>query len=75
MGEFEQGKEQIPYVRECKNGKTKNAPRTLTRYIRDQIHHPENDHNERFDDSKLQESIEMMREFIQQKSQKTQEDA
>lgn len=57
----------LPYIRELKNGETKNEEKCLTEYIRHQIHHPENKRNERFDSKQLEESINLMREFINQK--------
>ncbi len=38
---------------------------TKTKYIRDQIHHPENTHNPKFTFEELQQSIKDMRDFIQ----------
>ena len=37
----------------------------MTEYIRHQIHHPENTHNVRFNDTDLKVSIEAMRLFIE----------
>ena len=39
-------------------------PTSLSHYIRDQIHHPENKRNKRFTDEELKQSVEEMREFI-----------
>ena len=40
----------------------------LTEYIRNQIHHPENIINRHFTDEELKESIDLMRKFIEDKS-------
>ena len=40
----------------------------LSKYIRDQIHHPENTLNERYSFEELKQSIQSMRAFIEQKS-------
>ena len=37
---------------------------SLSTYIRHQIHHPENNLNDRYDTNKLIESINKMREFL-----------
>ncbi len=66
LTDFKNGKETHSYTRMNENGspgKTSNI--TLTEYIRHQIHHPENTLNDRFSWEELQESIQMMREFIQ----------
>ena len=39
-------------------------PISLSHYIRDQIHHPENKRNKRFTREELEQSVEEMREFI-----------
>jgi len=56
----------------CKHGYKKyfneNSNKTeyisLHKYIRHQIHHPENDKNKRFTEEQLKESIEKMRKFL-----------
>ena len=40
----------------------------LNEYIRNQIHHPENIINRHFTDEELKESIDLMRKFIEDKS-------
>ena len=40
----------------------------LSKYIRDQIHHPENTLNDRYSFEELKQSIQAMRAFIEQKS-------
>lgn len=57
----------LPYVRQLNNGGTKNEEKCLTEIIRHQIHHPENKENERFNSQQLEESINLMRDFIEQK--------
>ena len=37
---------------------------TLTEYIRHQIHHPENTHNQKYNTEQLKQSICLMRHFI-----------
>jgi len=47
-----------------KDGSIKDKQKTLTEYIRHQIHHPENKHNEQYSLQDLKDSIEQMRSFI-----------
>lgn len=61
---YKLGKALVQYVRVLRDGSTRNDQITMTEYIRHQIHHPENNHNVRFDEAKLKESIEAMRSFI-----------
>ena len=66
LDDYKNGKDTIEYIkmnRDGSPGRTLNI--TLTEYIRHQIHHPENTLNTRFTREQLQESIRMMREFIQ----------
>lgn len=62
---FKLGKPTIRYIRVCKDKSTKVEQIIQTEYIRNQIHHPENTYNVRFNDSELRASIEAMRNFIQ----------
>ncbi len=62
LPEYEEGKETKPYER-MKKGKVVTEQKTLSHYIRDRIHHPENKRNE-FTDEELKQSVEKMREFI-----------
>ena len=71
MSDYENGKPQIPYVRECKDGTTRNLTHTVTRYVRDVMHHPENHHNAKYTYQMLQQSIEDMREYIENKLSST----
>lgn len=65
FGLYKQGKLLIPYIRVLSNNTTRVEQKTMTEYIRHQIHHPENRHNPRFTDADLNDSIIAMREFIQ----------
>ena len=47
-----------------RNGQEIEEQKVLSEFIRHQIHHPENNLNDRFTREQLQESIRMMREFI-----------
>ena len=62
LPEYEKGKETKPYER-MKKGKKVTEQKTLSHYIRDRIHHPENKRNE-FTYEELKQSVEEMREFI-----------
>ena len=68
LAEYEKDKPTRPYKRMKVNQETKEEKevterKTLSRYIRDQIHHPENKRNE-FTREELEQSVEEMREFI-----------
>ena len=52
------------YVKEERGKACKPKPASLSHYIRDQIHHPENKRNKRFTREELEQSVEEMREFI-----------
>lgn len=68
LSEFEGNNlQKISYTRKNKNGEEKTEDIILSEYIRHQIHHPENDLNERYSDKELQNSIKEMREFISEK--------
>ena len=60
-----QGRATITYNRVLRDGSIRAEQKTMTEYIRHQIHHPENTHNPRFSDADLSTSIEAMRLFIQ----------
>ena len=64
FGLFKQGKSTMLYKRCDKNGNVKPEQKTLTEYIRHQIHHPENTLNRRYTERELHTSIELMRTFI-----------
>lgn len=65
LNTYKIGKPTIPYVKMLNGGRQRTDNVVLTEYIRHQIHHPENTLNTRFTSEQLQESIELMREFIQ----------
>lgn len=64
--DYKKDKIKIPYKR-ISNKKLEDEEVTLTEYIRHQIHHPENKHNDRFTFDQLIESVDMMRDFIIEK--------
>lgn len=66
LSSYSQGKPKIEYSRLLENGKIKKQKITMTEYIRHQIHHPENNNNEKFTNDELQQSIRAMREFIEE---------
>ncbi len=65
MNEFKTGKPTVKYKR-IRNGKEIEEDIVLSEFIRHQIHHPENKLNSRFTFKQLQESINLMREFIKE---------
>ena len=65
--EYLAGKPTMPYNRVLKDGTIKTEHICLTEFIRHQIHHPENNHNARYTQSQLAESINMMRTFLSTK--------
>lgn len=65
ISDFKASKETIEYIRLRRDGSTLAEQKTLTEYIRHQIHHPENSHNVRFNETQLAESIGLMRTFIE----------
>lgn len=65
INNFKNGKETVEYIRLKRDGSTQNEQKVLTEYIRHQIHHPENTNNEKYTETQLLDSIEMMRDFIQ----------
>lgn len=62
---YKQGKPLVPYNQILRDGSIKLTQKTMTEYIRHQIHHPENTHNPHFTEGDLQASILAMRLFIQ----------
>ena len=62
--EYMQGKPTRHYHRQLPNGGTRDEQKTLTEYIRHQIHHPENHLNARYTKDELRQSIVDMRTFI-----------
>lgn len=71
LNEYKLGKTTREYIREMKKGnkiELKTEHKILTEYIRHQIHYPENKNNILYTTEELQESISLMREFIEQKN-------
>lgn len=67
MQDYESGKPQRLYIRLFPDGSTQNKLHTLTHYIRDVQHHPENTHNTKYTDQELAQSIEDMRNYLEAK--------
>ena len=65
LTEYKNNRETISYTKILRGGNTRDEQIIISEYIRHQIHHPENPHNDRFTDQQLQESIGEMRVFIQ----------
>lgn len=57
----------IPYNHLKPDGSIRVEQKCLSEYIRHQIHHPENQHNQPYTQSQLAESIRLMRDFIRSK--------
>ena len=64
LNQYRVGRPQRPYVRVMRDGSLRNENKILSEYIRDVMHHPENNNNIRFTVEELQQSIEEMRTFI-----------
>ena len=71
LHDFESGKPQRPYVRVKPAGSLRNEQRTLTHYIRDVQHHPENTNNAKYTDAELAQSISEMREYLTRKMEES----
>lgn len=65
---YKQGKSLVHYNQMNSDGTVRSTQKTMTEYIRHQIHHPENLHNPRFSKQDLEKSINAMRDFIQRQS-------
>lgn len=65
LAAYKDGRETIEYIRIKRNGDLQSEQKITSEYIRHQIHHPENTHNERFTGEQLQTSINDMRVFIE----------
>lgn len=63
LKEYEDTQEKIEYIRDDK----KKLNISKSKYIRHQIHHPENKENKRYTESELKDSIIAMRKFIMEK--------
>jgi len=64
LSDYCNGKQKQDYIRIKRDGSTTLEQKTLTEYIRHQIHHPENKKNTRFTSHELLKSIQAMRDFI-----------
>jgi predicted ATP-dependent endonuclease of OLD family len=62
---FRNGKPNVPYNKQMRDGTFRVEQIILTDFVRHQIHHPENTNNIRYTFENLNESIIMMRTFIQ----------
>lgn len=67
LSDYETGKLQRPYIRVKRDGTLQNETRTLTHYIRDVQHHPENTNNAKYTDQELAQSISEMRAYLENK--------
>ena len=67
MAEYKNGKQLRPYNRLERNGTVSAGQHTLSHYIRDVMHHPENTHNTRYTYDELKQSVLEMRSFIKGK--------
>jgi hypothetical protein len=65
--EYKRDKLCRPYKQIGRNGEIRETKKILTEYIRHQIHHPENTHNDKYTEEELLDSINMMRKFISRK--------
>ena len=61
---YEKFQSDIPKLKYFNTNTKKTYDSMLSRYIRDQIHHPENQINKRFSQEQLKQSTIMMRNFI-----------
>jgi len=64
LTEYRNAKQTVSYTKILRDGSTRNLQIIIGEYIRHQIHHPENPHNERYTGLQLQKSIGEMRDFI-----------
>lgn len=67
LKEYERDKPERTYFKMGKDGSKLEKKHTLTHYIRDVHHHPENPYNAKYSEQELSESIASMREFIKTK--------
>ncbi|ODS87488.1 MAG: ATP/GTP-binding protein [Chryseobacterium sp. SCN 40-13] len=63
LTDYKLNKVEIDYIRLRGNNQIPER-KILTEYIRHQIHHPENQYNTRFTSTQLEESVNLMREFV-----------
>lgn len=71
LSDYEKGKTQREYIRIKRDGKKTLESRTLTHYIRDVQHHPENPYNIKYTDQELAQSISDMRNYLKNKNSST----
>lgn len=64
LDDFKHNKPKVSYIKMKKGGTTSHEQIILTEYIRHQIHHPENKINQRYLETQLEDSIILMRQFI-----------
>lgn len=64
LDDYKEGRPQRPYIRLNKNGQTVQENIELSGYIRNLIHHPENQNNPRYTLDELKQSIKDMRAYI-----------
>lgn len=69
LAEYENGKPRRRYIKIMRNGSLREDPHTLTHYIRDVQHHPENTNNPKYTDAELAQSLSEMRAFIKHKKE------
>lgn len=65
LANYRNGKTTMAYNKLMRDGTTRVEQIVLTEYIRHQIHHPENTNNIRYSFTQLNDSINLMRTFIQ----------
>lgn len=63
LTDYKLNKVEIDYIRLRGNNRIPER-KILTEYIRHQIHHPDNQNNTRFTSTQLEESVNLMREFV-----------
>lgn len=64
LSDYKAGKATITYNKIQRGGGIQPIQVILTEYIRHQIHHPENTNNNRYTFDQLEESVNLMRDFI-----------
>ncbi|HAC22051.1 MAG TPA: ATP/GTP-binding protein, partial [Porphyromonadaceae bacterium] len=64
LTDYKTNKDKIPYNKVQRNGSISTTEIILTEYIRHQIHHPENENNRRYSFEELEQSVNLMRQFI-----------
>jgi predicted ATP-dependent endonuclease of OLD family len=69
LDDYKNNRPRFEYKKKRNNGEIITEHHVRSVYIRHQIHHPENDNNERYTDVMLSESIQSMRQYIAEKQQ------